>query len=74
MFFFFCFTYLVYSINRHCRNGFTMRFVERTVSLLHDPMIHFFWDSLFSDLYGISCIYQDFFFFHFCFFVLQEKK
>lgn len=41
-FFFFCFTYLVYSTNRHCRNGFTMRFVERTVSLLHDPMIHFF--------------------------------
>lgn len=41
-FFFFFFTYLVYSTNRHCRNGFTMRFVERTVSLLHDPMIHFF--------------------------------
>lgn len=44
---FFCFTYLVYSTNRHCRNGFTMRFVERTVSLLHDPMIHFF--------FGIPC-------------------
>lgn len=73
-FFFFFFTYLVYSTNRHCRNGFTMRFVERTVSLLHDSMIHFFfWDSLFSDLYRISCIYQDFFSFFF-FVILYYKK
>lgn len=51
-----------------------MRFVERTVSLLHDPMIHFFfWDSLFSDLYRISCIYQDFFFF-FIFVILYYKR
>lgn len=51
-----------------------MRFVERTVSLLHDPMIHFFWDSLFSDLYRISCIYQDFFSFSFLLFCITRKK
>lgn len=51
-----------------------MRFVERTVSLLHDPMIHFF--------FGIPCsliciglvVFTKIFFFHFCYFVLQEKK
>lgn len=72
-FFFFCFTYLVYSINRHCRNGFTMRFVERTVSLLHDPMIHFF--------FGIPCslicmglvVFTKIFFF-FIFVILYYKK
>lgn len=53
-----------------------MRFVERTVSLLHDPMIHFFFGIPCSLIcIGLVVFTKIFFifFFHFCYFVLQEK-
>lgn len=52
-----------------------MPFVERTVSLLHDPMIHFFFGIPCSLIcIGLVVFTKIFFLFHFCYFVLQEKK